>query len=263
MFRSGDRFWRLRQCRLLEARGSGANAGFLRCVPVLMSLMASGTTTRLEEGNGEAPPDLRSHFGEDVRVVWNRHSSTVRMITTGADSSPGGSSTDEERELVARGIFDTYRDLFGYDSTSLVLDKVWHLGLEAAGTTDKVAVTFHQAIDGVDVHLGWASVLSDANGRVLSIDNGGVPWIDVAAPELDEKRALLLATDAFGNSVLDVRKTDLVIYKTARERVVCRGISSCDPSTGTPRASRSKRSSSSTPNRVNSSNASPRSIRSI
>ncbi len=95
----------------------------------------------------------------------------------GRFSLPVAPRTPAAYEAAARQVVDANRAFFGFDSASLVLRAVKSLNLSRAGSSDKVAVTFDQLVDGIPVYGGTAAILFDAaSGDVLALDTTGVPF---------------------------------------------------------------------------------------
>ncbi len=83
--------------------------------------------------------------------------------------------TDAEFESAARALLARDQDLLGLEGSELVDARVMHLALSRAGSSDKVAVKFRQAVGGVPVFDGTLTVLFDAkSGRIIALDHVGV-----------------------------------------------------------------------------------------
>ncbi|MBK6942092.1 MAG: hypothetical protein IPH13_18080 [Planctomycetes bacterium] len=86
--------------------------------------------------------------------------------------------TDVEFVAAAIGAVDTNADVFGFDSRELKLNRVEFLDLAKFGSSDKVAVSFDQVVDGIPVVAGHVTVLFDrASGDVIALDTTGVPGV--------------------------------------------------------------------------------------
>ncbi|MEW6745920.1 MAG: hypothetical protein AB1486_24535 [Planctomycetota bacterium] len=167
---------------------------------------------------------FRAHYQVPLRVEWDFAKGYVSHIAGDDMRSDWLPRTAAEFEAAAREIFDTYPGMFGFDSQALVLKKVHFLNLSVVGTTDKVAVTFRQEIEGIEVFGGRASVLFDHEGRILMIDNAGLPDLqdgpDRWLPVLTETEAIARASEAFGHTVGEVLDTTYMIYPLETDRTV-------------------------------------------
>lgn len=79
--------------------------------------------------------------------------------------------TAAQYEAASRDLVAAFPDLFGFPPDQLVLDEVKHLPLSRIGSSDKVAATFRQEIDGLPVLESTLTFLYDArDGALLAID---------------------------------------------------------------------------------------------
>ena len=69
------------------------------------------------------------------------------------------------------------QDLHGVDAATLVEDRVKLMPLGIAGTTDKMSIRFRQEVNGVPVIGGSVHLVADMDGKVLAIDNTGLPGL--------------------------------------------------------------------------------------
>lgn len=109
-------------------------------------------------------------------------------------------TNDEEWGALALGRVTDALPLFGIEPETLVLDSVGHLPLSRIGSSDKWTVRFDQAVAGIPVVRGSVNVLFDTEGRLLSLDSTGQPWISSMGlePSLSAGDAIAAARARFG-----------------------------------------------------------------
>src|SRR5262245_29418885 len=114
---------------------------------------------------------VRARFGDHVRVAVDDKAGVVRDLV-GSHSFPRSRPVAESDYVaLARSFLASNADLFGVTDAELVTRSAVLLPLSAAGTTDKFAVSFRQAVNGVEVHRASACVLMGIDGNILSVQN--------------------------------------------------------------------------------------------
>ncbi|MBI5432499.1 MAG: immunoglobulin domain-containing protein, partial [Planctomycetes bacterium] len=171
----------------------------LSAIALLFAFHSTTPTPDLGGSAAASGPQARPDVSEYARVqrelsVWrSRHGSSWQAHfdheTGWAQFVYGGARTldfvphgDAEHFAAARLALLETRPLTGVDANTLVDDAVAFLPLSLAGSTDKLSVQFRQAVGGVPVVHGYATVLFDTQGRVLSVDHTGLPEL---APDFD------------------------------------------------------------------------------
>ena len=156
--------------------------------------------------------DFEDRFGDDLQIRWlnSPHGARIRSIHGFRDAG----TPDGHYEATSREIVDRFAPLFGTDSSTLVLKRVWSLDFASIGSTDKVAVVFDQAINEVPVHRGSIIFLFDIRGRLLAIENQSAPLYDIPIPRVMEREAYRIAERAFGERPDEVRQSEFLIYKS-------------------------------------------------
>ncbi len=117
----------------------------------------------------------QSKWGQSWRMVFDHETGYARFLYGGSRALDYVPKTDAEFFSAARLVLDETREIHGIDSSSLEEQSVDFLPLSLAGTTDKVSVQFAQRVSGVAVVHGYANVLFDTTGRVLSVDSTALP----------------------------------------------------------------------------------------
>ncbi len=142
--------------------------------PSLLSAQISSEPLNLQEDGHVAVESWLSTAGPNWHVRWNYDRGTVRHLFGGGMATDVDGST-RSFEIAARQIVDDLAPALGFNSTSLRLDQVKPLLLSRVGSSDKVVVKFTQEIDGIAVHRGYVNLLFSMDGKLLSIDNQGLP----------------------------------------------------------------------------------------
>ena len=150
--------------------------------------------------NQTSADSFLSQHGEGWRTVNDPVSGNAAFAYGESFSVGFKPATDFEFEAAARLVVDDNPEFFGFSSDGLVLDQVKYLSLSRVGSSDKVAVLFHQEVDGVPVMNGNVSILFDhASGKVLALDTTGVPVNDDLSiyPASSPAEALAAAAPAY------------------------------------------------------------------
>jgi hypothetical protein len=134
---------------------------------------------------------------------------------------------DAEWFALARQALAATEPMHGLEGSTLIEDRAQFLPLGQVGTTDKMTLRFRQVVGGVAVEGGYANVLFDYQGRLLSIQAAGLPMLsgfDVR-PRLTQSTALEHALATFDRMAHEqptsVGVGDLVIVQVdqAEQRV--------------------------------------------
>ncbi len=133
--------------------------------------------------------------GPEWQVRWTHETNAPRLIFGGnLPLVPANALSPEALVVASRSFVNEMAAALGYDADTLVLDRVKQLPLARAGGTDKIVVKFHQVVDGVPTHHGYVNLLFSADGRLLGLDNQGLPH--VAQVKLDPTVTLGAAAQA-------------------------------------------------------------------
>lgn len=141
----------------------------------------------------------REQHGSAWRAEIDRGTGAVEFLWgfhTQAQFTP---SNDEQWFELARWALSESLALHGIAGSTLVEDRALFLPLGMVGSSDKVTVRFHQAVNGVPVEWGSVNVLFDARGRLLSIQTRALPGVEnlSVAPTLSAQSALQIAARRF------------------------------------------------------------------
>jgi hypothetical protein len=127
---------------------------------------------------GTTMRDFQSRNGPQWMVRWTHETQSPRLVFGGnLPLVPANALSDEALVAASRAFVDELAPALGYDASTLLLDRVKHLPLSRAGGTDKVVVKFQQVVSGVPTHHGWVNLLFSADGRLLGLDNQGLPHV--------------------------------------------------------------------------------------
>ena len=171
--------------------------GFLSLFSLLDSARGQGAL-RPEELAAELAA-WRSAHGTSWRAVDDPATGWIEMLHGGRAFGASAPANDAEFVERARFALAAARPMLGVDEATLALDSALFLPLGQIGSTDKFTVRFRQELDGVRVVGGFANVLFDAQGRLLSLQSTSLP--DTAgfsvAPSIDAETALSSALSDF------------------------------------------------------------------
>jgi len=138
---------------------------------------------------------FQASHGPEWQVRWTNATNSPRLIFGGnLPLVPANAMSDEALVAASRSFVNEMSAALGYDAGTLVLDRVKHLPLSRAGGTDKIVVKFQQVVAGVPTHKGFVNLLFSADGRLLGLDNQGLPH--VAQVKLDATVSLAAAAEA-------------------------------------------------------------------
>ncbi|MCC6406483.1 MAG: hypothetical protein IT453_04920 [Planctomycetes bacterium] len=116
----------------------------------------------------------RDAHGTNWQAVYDKEVGYARFLHGGGAAPLFTPANDADFYSLARHWLGATKQLHGVETQNLIEDGVVFLPLSLAGSNDKYTVQFRQAKDGVPVLDGYATVLFDAQGRLLSIDTTGV-----------------------------------------------------------------------------------------
>ncbi|MBI4878034.1 MAG: hypothetical protein HY812_00020 [Planctomycetes bacterium] len=170
-------------------------------LPILaaLALLAPCLTPALAAAQASDGPPIP---GASARGFLARHGGNWRVVLDPASGNPafvyGGRFALaepplrlEEFESAARAVVEEESDLLGVTPAELVLEEVRPLALARIGSSDKVAVTFRQEVDGIPVERGQVTVLFErGSGAVLALDSTAVPnarLVDLAPRSMVEE----------------------------------------------------------------------------
>lgn len=142
----------------------------------------------------------RGDHGDVWRIEYGDEIGRARIVWGGSVPAPFAPASEADWFALAREHAEAVRTLTGIEPSTLVADRVKFLPLGLGGTTtDKLAVRFRQAVDGVPVVDGWLNVLFALDGTLLGIDATGLPDLTGfdSAPALTVAQAHTIASGLF------------------------------------------------------------------
>jgi hypothetical protein len=172
----------------------------LACAITLASTGMAFAGTNYSPADADAAFELLRGEVPGLRANWDFESGYPTFIFGKPIRLFGVPQDDAEHEAAARQLIDAFPGLFGCDSANLVTEEVNHIRLDHIGTTNKVAVTFSQWVDGVPVKGANAAVLFNADGAIIGIENhlmANAADVNVV-PTIGEDEAQMRAMNAFG-----------------------------------------------------------------
>ena len=180
----------------------------MRLAPFALVLLATTATAQVDVNGprfpgfdpGGAVRAFRAAGGPEWQVHWDYDRGGVpRLLWGGSRAAVAPGSSDAAFAAHARGLVDELAPALGFDSGAVELIGVDRMNLGRVGSSDKIAVHFREVVSGVPVHHGLIDVLYGADGRLLSIDNQGLPHAAETAlsPDVPERDASAAAAAAF------------------------------------------------------------------
>lgn len=168
----------------------------------------------------------RAAHGKSWHVVHEPTTGYARFLFGGQAAASSIPNAQAEWYAHARGSFAAARALLGIEDETLVPRHQAFLPLSLVGSSDKVTVSFQQAVHGVPVRGGYANALYDVDGNLLSLDTTGLPdvgGLDVT-PELTAERALAIGAALFqqhkGLAPTRVLVPELVVERDSNGKLV-------------------------------------------
>jgi len=186
----------------MTRQGEG-RLGWRRGLACALALASTGIAFA---GTNYSPADADAAFEQlrvevpGLRANWDFESGYPTFIFGKPIRLFGVPQDDAEHEAAARRFIDAFPGLFGCDSANLVTEEVNHIRLDQIGTSNKVAVTFTQWVDGVAVKDANAAVLFNADGAIIGVENhlmANAGDVNVV-PTIGEDEAQMRAMNAFG-----------------------------------------------------------------
>jgi hypothetical protein len=119
--------------------------------------------------------EWRTDHGDSWRLSIDSGTGYAEFVYGGAARIFGAPVSEAQWFSAAREALAATRDLHGLEGSTLVEHWTQFLPLGMVGTTDKLTVRFRQEVAGVPVEGGWANVLFDARGALLSVQTRALP----------------------------------------------------------------------------------------
>jgi hypothetical protein len=195
----------------------------------ILGLIALSSVASAQTDRDAAPPPLagplaswRARHGESWQIVVDPETGFAKMIFGGRRAADSRPHDDAAFLDLARGALAESAPLHGIDPTSLVAERALFLPLGQIGSSDKVTVRLRQSFGGVPVVGGYANVLFDVEGRMLSVQTTGLPSLSRmdTTPSIEASRARRRAADAFradaGVAATRLSEPELVIAQVER-----------------------------------------------
>ena len=199
----------------------------MRLAPFALILLATTAAAQVDTNGprfpgfdpGGAVRAFRAGGGPEWQVHWDYDRGGVpRLLWGGSRAGVAPGSGDAAYAAAARQLVDELAPALGFDASAVELLGVERLPLSRAGGTDKIAVHFRQVVSGVPVFHGAVDVLYGADGRLLSLDNQGLPHAAQTplSPDVPERDASAAAAAAFtaltGRPVASLELADYVLF---------------------------------------------------
>lgn len=127
--------------------------------------------------HGELLAQWRAKHGDNWRLHVSSETGWLEMLSGGHTQAAFRPVDDLEFVQLAQAALRETEAWHGMDASTLRLERALHLPLGMTGSTDKMTVRFRQVVNGVPVEFGWANVLLDMKGGVLSIQTTGAPRV--------------------------------------------------------------------------------------
>jgi hypothetical protein len=141
----------------------------------------------------------KAEHGSSWSLVYEKQTGAGRFLYGGAFAASFVPRTDADYFTLARRALDQTFAIHRIDASTLLDDEVMFLPLGNAGSTDKMTVQFRQVVAGVPVIHGFANVLFDLHGTLLSVDSTALPELAgfSVSPSITGERAMRIAVDLF------------------------------------------------------------------
>jgi hypothetical protein len=161
---------------------------------------------------------LEAAAGAKYRVVSDPVTGNPAFVYGARIALARSPRTLNDFETASRELVAQFPDLFGIASNELVLDEIRVLPLSRIGSSDKIAATFRQEVDGIAVLESSVTFLFDAaTSDLLAIDQQTVPGAGAVAltPRSNASEAIVAAeaefARRFGIAAVDVDSIEPVI----------------------------------------------------
>jgi len=137
--------------------------------------------------------------GESWRVAVAQDTGYLELLSGGRAAPRWTPRDDADFRTLARQALAATAPMHGLEDATLEFVSSLHLPLGMIGSTDKMTVRFRQVVKGIPVENGFANVLFDMQGAVLSIHTTGSPLLAsfATSPTLDATRAARRAAEWF------------------------------------------------------------------
>ncbi len=151
-------------------------------------------------------PALGALFGEwqaEHGTNWRLHvaldTGYLEMLSGGKAQLSFEPRDDADFAVLARQALAQTVAMHGLEDSTLQLENSLHLPLGIIGSSDKMTVRFRQVVRGVPVEGGFANVLLDMHGALLSVQVTGSPMLASfpTSSTLDATRAFRRAVEWF------------------------------------------------------------------
>jgi hypothetical protein len=119
----------------------------------------------------------RAENGAGWQLSADTGTGFLEMLYGASVAAPNAPASDADWFTLARGELAATENMHGLQAQTLVEDRVLFLPLDQVGCGDKMTVRFRQQVAGVPVEGGFANVLFDKHGALLSIQVTGQPRI--------------------------------------------------------------------------------------
>ncbi len=141
----------------------------------------------------------RALHGENWRLHVALDTGFLEMLAGGKSAPAWTPRDDADFTVLAREALAQTVSMHGLEDSTLQLESSLHLPLGIIGSSDKMTVRFRQVVNGVPVENGFANVLFDMSGALLSVQSTGVPLAAglATSPAVDASRAMRRALDWF------------------------------------------------------------------
>ncbi len=198
---------------------AGFAVTWMICVTARPQAIESGSLSLPGGDASRALEEVKSQWSVDLLATWNYDTGHPRHLFGKPLVLDRALRSDAELEDAGRDFIDSFPELFGYDSRCLVLRGVKDLLLRRIGSSDKTAVVFDQEVEGLRVEGGSLTFLFDDQGRIVSIDNLGLPGVLELSlsPQVGDTAALSIARAEFGQDVSEVRSVPELVITRSRD----------------------------------------------
>lgn len=180
----------------------------LRALSTLLPLLAATSAFASESDPsprvqrpplGELITDWRAQHGADWRLHVALDTGYLELLAGGRAEPQWTPRDDADFATLARQVLAQTVAMHGLQDSTLELVRTLHLPLGIIGSTDKMTVRFRQVVNGVPVENGYANVLFDMRGTLLSVQVTGAPLVGgfPTSPAVESQRALRRAVDWF------------------------------------------------------------------
>ena len=141
----------------------------------------------------------RAEHGDSWDMLYDKQTGAGPFLFGGSAEAPFAPHSDADYFTLARRALEQTFAIHRIDASTLLDDEVMFLPLGNAGSTDKMTVQFRQVVAGVPVIHGFANVLFDAHGTLLSVDTTALPELARfgTTPAITAERAARIAVDLF------------------------------------------------------------------